>query len=97
MTALLGRDGVTVEDLFLPPEDAAARAVHWAAETGQDVREGPLLELLRIERPERSAEELFFAFLDRLGVESLPAEPCRDLSYRESDAFQPSGAVCGKR
>ncbi|WP_031096611.1 hypothetical protein [Streptomyces sp. NRRL S-15] len=72
MAALLDRGGATVEDLFLPPEDAAARAVRWAAETGQDVREGPLLELLRIEQPEWSAEELFFAFLDRMGVEGLP-------------------------
>lgn len=72
MAALLGRDGATVEDLFLPPEDAAARAVRWAAETGQDVREGPLLELLRIERPEWSAEQLFLAFPDRMGVRSLP-------------------------
>ncbi|WP_405631311.1 hypothetical protein [Streptomyces sp. NBC_01174] len=71
MAALLGRDGATVEDLFLPPEDAAARAVGWAAESGRGVLEGPLLELLRIERPEWSAEELFFAFLDRLGIESL--------------------------
>lgn len=68
MTALLGGDGTTLEDLFLPPEDAAARAVEWAAESGRGVLEGPLLELLRIERPEWSAEELFFAFLDRLGI-----------------------------
>ncbi|MFE9724722.1 hypothetical protein ACFYQ5_14315 [Streptomyces sp. NPDC005794] len=71
MAALLDRDGTALEDLFLPPEDAAARAVEWAAESGRGVLEGPLLELLRIERPEQSAEVLFFAFLDRLGVESL--------------------------
>ncbi|MBD2833512.1 hypothetical protein RKD45_004312 [Streptomyces griseus] len=71
MAEHLGPDGPTREELFLPPEDAAARAVRWAAETGRGVREGPLLELLRIERPERSGEELFFAFLDRLGIESL--------------------------
>ncbi|MFF9685098.1 hypothetical protein [Streptomyces sp. NPDC014623] len=69
MAALLDRNGATVEDLFLPPEDAAARAVQWAAETGQGVPEGPLLELLRVEHPEWSAEELFLAFLDRLGIE----------------------------
>ncbi|MEU0301753.1 hypothetical protein ABZ252_20150 [Streptomyces sp. NPDC006175] len=71
MAERIGRDGLTPEDLFLPPEDAAARAVAWAAESGQAVREGPLLELLRVERPEWSAEELFFAFLDRLGIRSL--------------------------
>ncbi|MFJ8749867.1 hypothetical protein ACIREO_11090 [Streptomyces sp. NPDC102441] len=71
MAARLGPDGMTLEDLFLPPEDAASRAVGWAAESGRGVLEGPLLELLRIEEPEWSAEELFFAFLDRLGIESL--------------------------
>ncbi|MEU9357866.1 hypothetical protein AB0D35_07090 [Streptomyces sp. NPDC048301] len=68
MADRLGGDGATLEDLFLPPEDAAARAVGWAAESGHGVLEGPLLELLRIERPEGSAEELFFAFLERLGI-----------------------------
>lgn len=71
MAERLGPDGPAPEDLFLSPEDAAARAVRWAAETGRGVREGPLLELLRIERPEWSGEELFFAFLDRLGIKSL--------------------------
>ncbi|MFD5872488.1 hypothetical protein [Streptomyces sp. NPDC060322] len=71
MAERMGRDGATLEDFFLPPEDAAARAVEWAAETGRGVLEGPLLELLRIEWPEWSAEELFFAFLDRLGIGSL--------------------------
>ncbi|MDF6019243.1 hypothetical protein [Streptomyces sp. JH34] len=71
MAGHLGPEGLTPEDLFLSPEDAAARAVRWAAETGRGVLEGPLLELLRIERPESSGEELFFAFLDRLGIESL--------------------------
>lgn len=72
MAAHLVQDDMVLEDLFLPPEDAAARAVQWAAETGRGVLEGPLLELLRIERPEASAEDLFFAFLDRLGLEGLP-------------------------
>ncbi|MEU0135310.1 hypothetical protein ABZ172_14995 [Streptomyces sp. NPDC006296] len=72
MAEHLGPDGPTPEDLFLPPEEAAARAVRWAAETGRGVLEGPLLELLRIERPAWSGEELFFAFLDRLGIERLP-------------------------
>ncbi|MFI2778300.1 hypothetical protein [Streptomyces sp. ALB3] len=72
MAEHLAPDGATVEDLFLPPEVAAARAVQWAAETGRGVLEGPLLELLRIERSAGSAEELFFAFLDRLGIEGLP-------------------------
>ncbi|MFE4452104.1 hypothetical protein [Streptomyces sp. NPDC056796] len=71
MAARLDRDGTTADDLFLSPEDAAARAVLWAAESGRGVLEGPLLELLRVERPARSGEELFFAFLDRLGIGSL--------------------------
>ncbi|CAM5438304.1 hypothetical protein [Streptomyces atroolivaceus] len=70
MAEHLGPDGMTLEDLFLPPEDAAARAVLWAAETGRAVLEGPLLELLRIGQPEWSADQLFFAFLDCLGIES---------------------------
>ncbi|MFE7747623.1 hypothetical protein [Streptomyces sp. NPDC057428] len=74
MAVHLGLDGTALEDLFLPPEDAAERAVRWAAESGRGVREGPLLELLRIEQPERSGDELFFAFLDCLGIESLQAE-----------------------
>lgn len=71
MAAHLDRDGTTIEDYFLQPEDAAARAVRWAAESGRGVLEGPLLELLRIEHPECSGEELFFAFLDRLGIDRL--------------------------
>lgn len=70
MAARLGPEGITLEDLFLPPEDAAARAVQWASESGRGVLEGPLLELLRVEHPESFAEPLFFAFLDRLGIES---------------------------
>jgi hypothetical protein len=70
MAAHLGQDGMVLEDLFLPPEDAAARAVEWAAETGHGVLEGPLLELLRIERPEGIAEDLFLTFLDRLGMKN---------------------------
>lgn len=69
MAAHLGQDDMVLDDLFLPPEDAAARAVAWAAETGHGVLEGPLLELLRTERAEGLAEDLFFAFLDRLGME----------------------------
>ncbi|MFF5895105.1 hypothetical protein ACFY8O_04160 [Streptomyces argenteolus] len=72
MAARMDRDGMTIEDFFLLPEDAAQRAVQWAAESGHGVLEGPLLELLRVDWPERSGEELFFIFLDRLGIERLP-------------------------
>lgn len=72
MAAHLSQDDMVLDDLFLPPEDAAARAVQWAGETGHRVPEGPLLELLRTERPETSVEDLFFAFLDRLGLDGPP-------------------------
>ncbi len=32
-----GREGLTLEDYFLDPGDAAERAVRWAAEAGFDV------------------------------------------------------------
>ncbi|MFI1567013.1 hypothetical protein ACH4ZX_28870 [Streptomyces sp. NPDC020490] len=69
-----GRDGLTVEDYFLQPGDAAVRAVAWAAEAGHEVAEEPLLEVLTADPdPDTDplAENLFFRLLDRLGVVPL--------------------------
>jgi hypothetical protein len=70
MAGYLGEDGLTVEDYFLEPRDAAARAVAWAAEAGHEVAEEPLLDVLNAE-PDLLAENLFFRMLDRLGVVPL--------------------------
>ncbi|ATL29983.1 hypothetical protein [Streptomyces formicae] len=67
MAGYLGDGGLTVEDYFLEPRDAAERAVAWAAEAGRTARKAPLLDVLNAEA-EPSAEELFFRLLDRLGV-----------------------------
>ncbi|AZM55026.1 hypothetical protein DMA15_22685 [Streptomyces sp. WAC 01529] len=67
MAVYLGEGELTVEDYFLEPRDAAGRAVVWAAESGRTVRAAPLLDVLKAEA-QPSAEELFFRFLDRLGV-----------------------------
>ncbi|MGW2224651.1 hypothetical protein [Streptomyces formicae] len=67
MAGYLGDGGLTVEDYFLEPRDAAERAVAWAAESGRTARKAPLLDVLNAEA-EPSAEELFFRLLDRLGV-----------------------------
>ncbi|MEI5102029.1 hypothetical protein RB200_30300 [Streptomyces sp. PmtG] len=67
MAKYLGADDLTVEDYFLEPGDAAARALAWAAESGRTARSAALLDVLNAD-PEPSAEELFFRFLDRLGV-----------------------------
>ncbi|MFE1834785.1 hypothetical protein [Streptomyces sviceus] len=65
-----GEEGLTLEDYFLEPRDAAARAVAWAAEAGHEVAEEPLLDVLNAE-PDPLAENLFFHMLDRLGVVPL--------------------------
>ncbi|MER6695255.1 hypothetical protein [Streptomyces minutiscleroticus] len=65
-----GGDGPSVDDYFLEPRDAVARALAWAEEAGRTVAERPLLEVLSAE-DEPSAEMLFFRFLDRLGVVPL--------------------------
>ncbi|MEU6821548.1 hypothetical protein ABZ921_13025 [Streptomyces atriruber] len=67
MAGYLGGSELTVEDYFLEPRDAAERAVAWAAESGRTVPPGPLLDVLNA-AAQPSAEELFFRFLDRLGV-----------------------------
>ena len=63
-------DGLTLEDYFLEPRDAAARAVAWAAEAGHTVAEESLLDVLSSD-PTPLAENLFFRMLDRLGVVPL--------------------------
>ncbi|WP_420035242.1 hypothetical protein ACN2WE_25295 [Streptomyces sp. cg28] len=70
MAGYIGGDERALEDYFLPPGDAAERAVAWAGEGGRTVERGPLLDVLRAQA-EPSAEELFFRFLDRLGVVSM--------------------------
>ncbi|MFE0414790.1 hypothetical protein [Streptomyces tendae] len=48
MAGYLGaeRDGLTLEDYFLEPRDAAERAVAWAAEAGRVASAGELTEVL---------------------------------------------------
>jgi hypothetical protein len=65
-----GNEGLTLEDYFLQPRDAAERAVAWAAEAGHEVAAEPLVEVLTAE-PDPLAENLFFRLLDRLGVVPL--------------------------
>ncbi|MBZ6131155.1 hypothetical protein [Streptomyces olivaceus] len=98
MAGYLGaeRDGLTLEDYFLEPRDAAERAVAWAAEAGRAANAGELDEVLSADPaadttanadmgmdgaagagagagPDSGpvAENLFFRFLDRLGVVPL--------------------------
>lgn len=102
MAGYLGaeRDGLTLEDYFLEPRDAAERAVAWAAEAGCAANAGKLAEVLADDpgpgpgpgpAPGAGAgaeagadgapglgadsgpvaENLFFRFLDRLGVVPL--------------------------
>ncbi|MFC9847301.1 hypothetical protein ACFWFF_09825 [Streptomyces sp. NPDC060223] len=63
-------EGLSVDDYFLEPADAAERAVAWAAEAGHTVVAEPLLRVLTAE-PDPLAENLLFRFLDRLGVVPL--------------------------
>ncbi|MFE7815196.1 hypothetical protein ACFU5P_25290 [Streptomyces sp. NPDC057433] len=62
--------GLTLEDYFLEPRDAADRAVAWAAEAGHTVSAEELVEVLTA-APDPVAETLFFRLLDRLGVVPL--------------------------
>lgn len=64
------REGLTLEDYFLEPRDAAERAVAWAAEAGRTVDPGEVLDVLTAD-PEPLAENIFFRLLDRLGVVPL--------------------------
>ncbi|MFI6338567.1 hypothetical protein [Streptomyces sp. NPDC050535] len=65
-----GEEGLSVDDYFLEPADAATRAVAWAAEAGHTVVAEPLLHVLTAD-PDPLAENLLFRFLDRLGVVPL--------------------------
>ncbi|MCF3133929.1 hypothetical protein [Streptomyces olivochromogenes] len=65
-----GQEGLTLEDYFLEPGDAAGRAVAWAAEAGHAVEAEALVDVLTAE-PDPLAENLFFRLLDRLGVVPL--------------------------
>jgi hypothetical protein len=65
-----GREGLTLEDYFLEPRDAAERAVAWAAEAGHEVNAEELLDVLTSD-PDPLAENLLFRLLDRLGVVPL--------------------------
>jgi hypothetical protein len=64
------REGLTLEDYFLEPGDAAERAVRWAAEAGCEVNADALVDVLTSD-PDPLAENLLFRFLDRLGVVPL--------------------------
>ncbi|MEW1721238.1 hypothetical protein [Streptomyces sp. NPDC093109] len=70
MVRHLAASGLVLEEVFLPAEDAARRAVEWAVEAGATVEPGPLLDVLHLARPEPGvdAAELFFRLLDGLGV-----------------------------
>jgi hypothetical protein len=72
MAAYLGaeREGLTLDDYFLEPADAAGRAVAWAAEAGHTVSAEALIEVLTAD-PDPLAENLFFRLLDLLGVVPL--------------------------
>ncbi|MFE9439600.1 hypothetical protein ACFYO2_11400 [Streptomyces sp. NPDC006602] len=76
MATYLGadREGLTVEDYFLDPRDAAERAVAWAAEAGHEAAAEPVYEVLTADSDPAAgllAENLFFRLLDRLGVVPL--------------------------
>ncbi|MGW3495079.1 hypothetical protein [Streptomyces sp. NPDC001020] len=68
-----GDEGLGLDDYFLPPRDAAERAVGWAAEAGHEVAAGQVAEVLEAgPGPDgEGAESLFFDLLDRLGVVPL--------------------------
>ncbi|MET8828341.1 hypothetical protein ABZX40_22135 [Streptomyces sp. NPDC004610] len=80
MAGYLGAEteGLTLEDYFLEPRDAAGRAVAWAAEAGHTVEAEALVEIFTADADaleggsgSGAAEKLFFQLLDRLGVVPL--------------------------
>ncbi|MFE7762712.1 hypothetical protein [Streptomyces sp. NPDC057438] len=74
MAAYLGDGGgLTVEDYFLEPRDAAERAVAWAAEAGRAADARVLADVLTSEPgpADPLAENILFRLLDRLGVVPL--------------------------
>ncbi|MER6154953.1 hypothetical protein ABT147_05325 [Streptomyces sp. NPDC001868] len=66
-------EGLTVEDYFLEPRDAAERAVAWAAEAGRAATERALADVFTSEPGpvDPLAENILFRLLDRLGVVPL--------------------------
>ncbi|WP_327718990.1 hypothetical protein OG381_28870 [Streptomyces sp. NBC_00490] len=64
------KEGLTLEDYFLEPRDAAERAVSWAEEAGRAVEAEAVVEVLTAD-PDPLAENLFFRLLDRLAVVPL--------------------------
>ncbi|SPF02326.1 hypothetical protein SMA5143A_3081 [Streptomyces sp. MA5143a] len=68
-----GGQGLTVDDYFLEPRDAAERAVAWAAEAGRVAAEEALIDVLASEPGpvDPLAENILFRLLDRLGVVPL--------------------------
>jgi hypothetical protein len=75
-------EGLTIEDQFLDPRDAADRTGDWSAEAGHEVDVEPLVDVLTsdpdprplstsLERGDSLAENLFFGLLDRLVVVPL--------------------------
>ncbi|MFF7261256.1 hypothetical protein ACFZCL_13350 [Streptomyces sp. NPDC008159] len=68
-----GGQGLTVDDYFLEPRDAAERAVAWAAEAGRVAAEEALADVLASEPGpvDPLAENILFRLLDRLGVVPL--------------------------
>jgi hypothetical protein len=68
-----GGQGLTVDDYFLEPRDAAERAVAWAAEAGRVAAEEALVDVLASEPGpvDPLAENILFRLLDRLGVVPL--------------------------
>jgi hypothetical protein len=74
MAAYLGDgEGLTIEDYFLEPRDAAERAVAWAAEAGRAAVAQALVDVLTSEPgpADPLAENILFRLLDRLGVVPL--------------------------
>lgn len=61
-----GGQGLTLEDCFREPRDAAEGAVRRAAGAGHEVNAGALADVLTSD-PDPLAENVFFRFLDRLG------------------------------
>ncbi|MFE3327665.1 hypothetical protein [Streptomyces sp. NPDC059176] len=71
MAEFLATNDMVVDDLFPSAEDAVKRASEWAVAAGTAAEAGGLLEILRAPRPvplAADAEELFFSFLERLGI-----------------------------
>jgi hypothetical protein len=76
MATYLGadREGLTLEDYFLEPRDAAERAVAWAGEAGHEVDAEPVVDVLTAGTDPAAgllAENLLFRLLDRLAVVPL--------------------------